>query len=146
MPNSEKCAVIVGASSGIGEALARQLHRAGWRLGLMARREERLSAIAAELKNSVSTGYIDVSLDDCSQRLEAMLTALGRVDLVIIGAGAGYLNAHHDLALDQKTIAVNVRGFLAVAETAFLYFQQHGRGHLARLAFMPRAKNSNRYI
>lgn len=133
MPNSEKCAVIVGASSGIGEALARQLHQAGWRLGVMARREERLAAIAAELKGSVSTSYIDVSRDDCAQRFEAMLATLGGADLVIISAGAGHLNAQHDMALDQETIAVNVHGFMTIAETAFLHFQQRGRGHLAAI-------------
>lgn len=99
----------------------------------MARREERLTAIAAELKGYVSTGYIDVSLDDCAQRLEAMLATLGGANLVIISAGTGYLNAQHDVPLDQETIAVNVHGFVAIAEAAFFHFRQRGHGHLAAI-------------
>jgi len=66
MADNRKSAIIVGASSGIGEALARQLHNEGWNLGLLARRTERLFAIAAELRDRVSIGYADVSIDGCS--------------------------------------------------------------------------------
>ena len=41
-----KRAIVVGASSGIGEALARRLSREGYRVGLVARREERLEALS----------------------------------------------------------------------------------------------------
>ena len=42
-------AVIIGASSGLGEALAHQLNRDGWRLGLLARRLDRLEALRRSL-------------------------------------------------------------------------------------------------
>jgi short-subunit dehydrogenase len=65
MADREKSAIIVGASSGIGEALARQLHKEGWSLGLLARREERLAAIAADLKDRTLIGYPTALPDHC---------------------------------------------------------------------------------
>ena len=47
--NTQRTAVIIGASSGIGEALAHELHRDGWRLGLLARRLDRLEALRETL-------------------------------------------------------------------------------------------------
>jgi short-subunit dehydrogenase len=142
MADREKSAIIVGASSGIGEALARQLHEEGWTLGLLARREERLAAIAANLKDRTLIGYADVSKSDCSDRFETMLEALGVVDLVIISAGAGHLNFQHDILLDQETTVVNVFGFVAIAEAAFRHFEQRGHGHLAAITSIASLRGS----
>jgi short-subunit dehydrogenase len=142
MADREKSAIIVGASSGIGEALARQLHKEGWSLGLLARREERLAAIAADLKDHIMVSYADVSKSDCSDRFEMMLEALGGVDLVIISAGAGHLNFQHDILLDQETAAVNVSGFMAIAVAAFRHFERRGQGHLAAITSVASLRGS----
>lgn len=124
-------AIVVGASSGIGEELARQLHKAGWTLGLLARRTDRLSRIAAELGSDVLTSYADISTGNCAQAFHAMVNALGGVDLVVLSAGNGHLNPDHDPLPDRETVAVNVSGFLEMASAAFRYFEEQGRGHLA---------------
>jgi short-subunit dehydrogenase len=142
MVDRVRTAVIIGASSGIGEALARQLHREGWRLGLLARRQERLAAIAEVLGERVSTAYIDVSADDCSHRFEAALAELGGADLVILSAGTGHINPQHDTLLDQETTAVNVHGFMTIAHTAFLHFQKRGQGHLAAITSVAALRGS----
>jgi short-subunit dehydrogenase len=142
MADQVKAAVIVGASSGIGEALARQLHREGWRLALLARREERLAAIAEELGERVSTAIVDVSLDDCVRQFEALLLEVGGADLVVLSAGTGHVNPQHELLLDQETIAVNVHGFMAIAQAAFHHFQQRGQGHLAAITSIAALRGS----
>jgi len=126
-------AIIVGASSGIGEALARQLHQAGWRIGLLARRTDRLSALASQLGTDVSIDYVDVSKEACAMPFRTMAKAMGAVDLVILCAGCGHLNPGHESAPDRETVAVNVSGFMEMARETFLYFEQQGRGHLAAI-------------
>jgi short-subunit dehydrogenase len=142
MAGKGRTAIIVGSSSGIGEALARELHEEGWSLGLLARRVERLSAIARDLGDRVSVGYADVSTDDCVERFQTMVEALGGVDLAIVSAGSGHLNPEHELCLDHETIAVNVSGFIAIAQAAFRQFQRQGHGHLAAITSVAALRGS----
>lgn len=131
-----RTAVIVGASSGIGEALARELDREGWSLGLLARRLDRLEALRESLAPETVVRRIDVAQRDAATILDHLFDELGGVDLVIISAGAGHLN--HDLnpELDVDTVTVNVLGFMATAHVAMRYFLRRGRGHLVGISSM----------
>ena len=81
-----KIAVITGASSGIGEATARELARRGWRPVLVARRRERLEPLAAELGGEYE--LCDVSeREDVDRAAAAILERHGRVDLLVNNAG-----------------------------------------------------------
>ncbi len=83
-----KLIVITGASSGIGEALARHLGADGSRLILLARREERLRALAED----TGANYYAVDLSDPSATAEVcarILTEHGTPDVVINNAGSG---------------------------------------------------------
>jgi short-subunit dehydrogenase len=124
-------AVVLGSSSGIGAALAKQLGAAGWRLGLAARRIDRLEALARELPSAPLVRRIDLrETEAAAALLEALFGALGGVDLVIISSGMGELNPDLDWALDRDTLAVNVLGFTAAAQVAMRHFLRRGRGHL----------------
>jgi short-subunit dehydrogenase len=123
-------AVIIGASSGIGEALARQFAAAGWRLGLLARRLDRLEALAAEF-GTASARRIDLTNpEEAAAILERFLDEIGGADLIIISSGAGHLNPALDWAPERETLAVNVAGFAAAAQVAMRHFLARGRGHL----------------
>ena len=128
-----RTAVIIGASSGIGEALARQLDRDGWRLGLLARRLDRLEALREIFGPATVVRRIDVAHDEAAKILGEVLDALGGVDLVIISAGTGH-NAALDWALDVETVSVNVLGFIAMAQVAMRHFLARGRGHLVGIS------------
>jgi NADP-dependent 3-hydroxy acid dehydrogenase YdfG len=91
--NSARTAVIIGASSGIGEALARQLSGDGWRLGLVARRLDRLDALRQALGPHTIVRRIDVTHADAAAVLDGIFDELGGVDLVIMSAGAGHIIA-----------------------------------------------------
>ena len=125
-----RTAVIIGASSGIGEALAHQLNREGWRLGLLARRVERLEAIRQTLAPNTVVEYMDVAREDAPAILEAFVDKLGGADLVIISSGTGHLNPGLDVSLDVDTVSVNVSGFMKLAQASMRYFLKRGGGHL----------------
>jgi short-subunit dehydrogenase len=130
---STRTAVIIGASSGIGEALARELNRDGWRLGLLARRLDRLEALRDTLAPGTVVRGLDVAQHDAAATVETLIEALGGVDLVIISAGTGHNGALH-WELDVETVTVNVLGFMAVAQVAMRHFLRQGRGHLVGIS------------
>jgi short-subunit dehydrogenase len=131
---SGRTAVIIGASSGIGEALAHQLNREGWRLGLLARRLDRLEGLRQTLAPETVVRRIDVTQDDAAAILDEVLDELGGVDLVIISAGAGHNNRDLDVELDVDTVMVNVLGLMKTAQVAVRHFMRRGRGHLVGIS------------
>lgn len=116
-------ALITGASAGIGEAFARALAARGWDLVLVARREERLRALAAELSRThgvqCSIVALDLGIDRAGRRLRELVD--GEVDLVVNNAGFGtqgpFIETDGD-ALAQQ-IAVDLRAVVDVCH-AFL--------------------------
>jgi short-subunit dehydrogenase len=132
--HSTRTAVIIGASSGIGEALAHELHRAGWRLGLLARRLERLEALRKTLAPETLVCALDVAQRDAPAILEHVLEELGGVDLVVISAGTGHNNVALHWEPDVETVTVNVFGFMAMAQVTMRYFLKRGGGHLVGIS------------
>src|SRR5262245_42949609 len=99
---AKKRVLITGASSGIGEALARRFVNLGARVALVARRADRLAQLAAELNatvpGSVSTHSVD--LTEPAQRdavVHQVEAALGQIDVLVNNAGLGELGPFSDL-------------------------------------------------
>lgn len=138
--SSPRNAVIVGASSGIGEALARRLADEGWTLGLAARRVERLAALSAGLaaahpRQRFCFRAIDVVDQDAAiATFEALVAELGGVDLVVVSSGVGHENPLLDWPPEENSVAVNVAGFTAIAVAAMRHFESRRAGHLVGLS------------
>jgi short-subunit dehydrogenase len=82
--------LLTGASAGIGAALARVIAADGYDLLLVARRQDRLDALAAELPTRTHTLPLDLQAPDAGDRLEAAVATLGRpVDVLVNNAGYG---------------------------------------------------------
>src|SRR5213596_1827781 len=87
-PSPESTCVITGASSGIGAEIARELARRGLGVTLVARREDRLRELAAELGESTQAIACDVTDDAARKRLAAELDERGlAVDVLVNNAG-----------------------------------------------------------
>lgn len=127
--------LIVGASSGIGEALARQLAEKGYDLGLTARRLERLKEIAADLETTTAVASMDVTKTDNARSVfDDLVTELDGIDIVVLNAGIAPLNSELAWEPDRDTIDTNVRGFAALATAAVAHFRERGHGHLVGIS------------
>lgn len=132
-----KTAIVTGASAGIGEATARALAKAGARVMLVARRKERLAALAAEIGNGACALALDLADASAAQvLLDAATAQLGTVDILI--NNAGILRTSHvddfDLAQLQPMIAIN---YSAVVRTSILFarhMKANGSGQIINLS------------
>ena len=112
-------ALVTGASSGIGEATARALARAGARVAMAARRKERLDALAAE----IDALAIEADITDRDQAIGVVrrtVDELGRLDTVVNNAGLMLLGPAQGAPLEdwEQMVAINVQGLLYVSHAA----------------------------
>ncbi len=143
-----KNAIITGASSGIGAALAAQLSRRGWSLALLARRRDLLDQVRAALPTKAVAIECDVSDSAAVERaVRSGETQLGApFDLAVANTGVGTFSRHgFDLAAAENTIRVNVLGVmnLFAAVTPSMIERRSGRfvgiASLAGLRGLPTA-------
>ncbi len=133
MKQNHKRVVIVGASSGIGRALALHFAADGAQVAIAARRQERLQQIAAEYPQQIVYAPLDVTAPDAESSLEALIGQLGGMDVCIISAGVGSQNPQLDREPELSTLAVNSFGFTRMAIAAFNHFRHNGGGHLVAI-------------
>ena len=117
----KKHAVLVGASSGIGAALAHRLVDEGYQIALLARREEMLSTLADEINakhgelRAIYYVHDVTDYDAVPELLLKIITDLGGLDTFIFNAGVAHMVGlkKYDFEKDRQTIEVNLLGALA---------------------------------
>ena len=129
-------ALITGASSGIGDGLARELHAAGMKLVLTARRKERLTALAEEL-GDCEVVAADIAHPETPQKLIAQsLKRFNRLDVVFNSAGIMFAGTVEESNVDDlcQMIRVNTEAATRMAYEAVKHFQTVNRGHLINVS------------
>jgi NADP-dependent 3-hydroxy acid dehydrogenase YdfG len=134
--NTGRVAVITGASSGIGEATARALAAAGYRVALLARRADRIQALADDLGDGAIAIEADVtgrdSLVAAAQRVEA---ELGGADVLVNNAGVMLLAPFTSEQREEQRqmVEVNLLGAMTATEV-FLDQLRDGGGDLINIS------------
>ncbi len=129
-----KTILIIGATSGIGYALAEAYLQAGWRVAATGRRHELLEQLQRLQPDRVHIRQHDVTAPNSLAVLEDLLAESGPADVVVYNAGIGLANKKMDFDIDKKTIDVNVVGFVEVATWAYQYFRERGGGQLVGIS------------
>jgi short-subunit dehydrogenase len=129
---------ITGASSGIGQALARQYAQQGHVLGLVARRGDRLQQLARELPTLVHIYEIDVrDREGLHTAAKHFISEVGHVDIVIANAGvsAGTLTEYdQDFGVFKDIFDINVLAMVATFEPFVPLMAKQGTGTLVGIA------------
>ena len=128
-------AIVVGASSGIGAEIARQLAADGCAVALLGRREPELAAVAATIhaqaRGRAITAVHDVTRsEDVPLLLERLLQDLGGLDLLVYAAGTMRLPAEgeYDFVRDREEVEVNLIGAMAWTTPVAVLFEARRAG------------------
>jgi NADP-dependent 3-hydroxy acid dehydrogenase YdfG len=125
--------LITGASSGIGAATARHAVRAGWRVALAARSEDKLTALVSELgeDNALAQRCDVTEFGDQEALVKATLERFGRLDVAFANAGFGAARGFLKEDPDQwrQMVLTNVLGVAYTIRAVLPHFQEKQTGH-----------------
>ncbi len=139
-----KTILITGASSGLGEGMARLFAKLGYNLAICARRTERLENLKAELLAQYPDIRVEYRVLDVSD-YEAIFTVFdafaadfGHIDRVVVNAGIGDSRRIGKGRFDtnRRTVEINFVSALAQCEAAMNIFRAQNSGHLVAISSM----------
>jgi decaprenylphospho-beta-D-erythro-pentofuranosid-2-ulose 2-reductase len=137
--NPRRRGIIIGASDGLGAALARRLANEGYSLALLARRQDKLETVCNEINQSLgqqrATAYVhDVTdYEKVPDLLRKLVARLGGLDLVIFCSGVNYPPGgiqKYNFANDRQMIETNLIGAMAWLTPVAEMFQSARAGQI----------------
>lgn len=133
--------LVTGASSGIGAAMARQFAAQGARVALVARRRERLEALAAEIAQAGWPEPVVIEADlcapgACAQVIEQVTAQLGPLEVLINNAGVGYAGAFANLEPEQieQMLELNIRALVRLTHLVLPSMLERRQGWIMNVA------------
>lgn len=135
---TDKVAVVTGAGSGIGEAIATLLHEEGVKVILAGRNKDKLQNVANQLaRDSVKVVPTDVTKkEEVDELIKIAQQTFGGLDIVINSAGQMLSSKITDYQVDEwdSMIDVNIKGTLYTAQAALPTMLEQSSGHLINIA------------
>ncbi len=117
----------------MGMEVAKLLLAEGCRLGVAARREDRLQALKQLAPDRVEVQAIDVTAEDATSRLRSLIDRLGGMDLFFYASGIGKQNRTLTPDIELNTVNTNGMGFTRMIGEAYRYFAERGEGHIVAI-------------
>jgi NAD(P)-dependent dehydrogenase (short-subunit alcohol dehydrogenase family) len=140
--SERRTALVTGASSGIGAAIARALGALGWPVAIGARRADRLKETAAAIEAAGGEPFaarLDVTDPESIEAFfRAAEAAVGPLDVVVSNAGIGTPGLAHELSVEEihNDIATNLTGAMIVARRALPSMLERRRGDIVFISSM----------
>ncbi|HIE1022559.1 TPA: SDR family oxidoreductase [Staphylococcus aureus] len=135
---TDKVAVVTGAGSGIGEAIATLLHEEGAKVVLAGKNKEKLQNVANQLsQDNVKVVPTDVTnKEEVDELIKIAQQTFGSLDIVINSAGQMLSSKITDYQVDEwdSMIDVNIKGTLYTAQAALPTMLEQSSGHLINIA------------
>lgn len=127
-----KNVVVIGASSGIGKELARQIKEDNHKVVIAGRRMILLNNLYAECPNSYLPLEIDItSIEHAKLQLENISQKLGKIDIVVLCSGLGGDNEQLNTEREIEIAKTNVIGFTFIVNWFYHFFEKQTYGHIA---------------
>ncbi len=128
-----KKAIIIGASSGIGNAVSKVLLAQNYSVVITGVEREILHKLEDSQTTNLSVEYLNCMVDDNSKSLDQMVEKLGGLDLLIFSAGIGNLNQNLGFEVENRANKLNILAFTEIANWAFNFFEKQGQGHFVSI-------------
>ncbi len=135
--SNTKKAIVIGASSGMGREVAKLLSKDGYEVGLVARRLPLLESLQKEISCKSYIKQIDVTDPNAREQLSELISQMGGLDLIVISISAYLDNRRRNItkskrswAKKERTLNVDAKGFIAMADVALDFFERQNHGHL----------------
>lgn len=128
--------IVTGASSGIGRATAVAASRAGAEVALLARREDRVSAIAADLPNALAVRCDVTVQEDVDAAVRDVISRFGRIDVLVNNAGQSLTAGieETDLTDFQAILELNLVAPLRVMQAVLPAMKQQHAGSIVNVS------------
>lgn len=150
----DKTVLITGASSGLGEGMAKLFAKLGYNLAICARRIDRLESLQSELVAEypnirVEYRALDVSdYDAIFEVFDAFATDFGHIDKVVVNAGIGESRriGKGRFETNRRTVEINFISALAQCEAAMNIFRAQSSGHLVVISSMSAIRGMPKHL
>jgi len=129
-----KKVIIIGATSGIGNELAKIFAQNDYQVGITGRRKNNLEKLKKFNPDKYWISSFDCTVENNSEKLTELSNEMGGIDLIILSSGTGDLNETLNFEIENRTNKLNVIAFTEIADWAFNYFLNQGKGHLVAIS------------